>query len=110
MRHAGKDGNRNNMSNTVTNVASNLRTLQGRWIVIHQTNTKGEQENGETGDDGVRVVKPPELTSYGETISVVQDASTVLAFDAIDGVGKIAVRKAREPAVGLVVDFIRILT
>lgn len=104
MRHAGKDGNRNNMANT----SRMLRQIFGKHgvvgVVIHQTNTQGEKDNKESDDDGVRVVKPPELLNYGETIAVVQDAATVLTFDASDGVGKIAVRKAREPAVGLVVD------
>lgn len=104
MVHNGRDGNRNNMSNT----SRRLRQIFGKYgvagLVIHQTNTQGEKENTEKDEAGVRLVKPPELLNYGETIAVVQDAATVLTFDASDGVGKLAVRKAREPAVGEVID------
>lgn len=97
--HKGRDGNRNNMSNT----SRALRQIFSRnsvvGLVVHQTPTSAEKEK--TGDDETeaRVVKPPELHEYSETIAVIQDASTILNYDAFDGVGKIKLAKARTPHV-----------
>jgi len=106
MVHRGKDGNRNAMTNT----SRNLRQLFGRYgvagLVIHQVGGAAEKENKEEDEAGLRIVKPPSLEQYSETISVIQDAATVLTFDACDGIGKVAIRKAREPGVGEVVDLI----
>lgn len=106
MTHKGRDGNRNNMTNT----SRKLRQLFGRYgvagLVIHQTPGSAEKDNKETDEAGTRVVKPPTIDQYSETIAVIQDASTVLTFDQFDGIGKIAVRKAREPAVDEVVDLL----
>lgn len=106
MVHKGRDGNRNAMTNT----SRNLRQLFGRYkvagLVIHQVGGAAEKENKEEDEAGLRIVKPPTLEQYSETISVIQDAATVLTFDACDGIGKIAIRKAREPGVGEVVDLI----
>lgn len=104
MTHGGKDGNRNNMSNT----SRKLRQIFGRYgvagLVIHQTPNSAEKENKEEDEGGTRVVKPPTIDQYSETIAVIQDASTVLTFDQHDGIGKLAIRKAREPYVNEVVD------
>ncbi len=104
MTHKGGRSNRDAMTNT----SRRLRQIFGKFevagLVVHQTPGAAEKENKETDEAGARIVKPPELDQYSETIAVIQDASTVLTFDAHDGVGKIAIRKAREPHVGEVID------
>ncbi len=104
MVHKGRGSNRDSMSST----SRNLRQIFGRYgvagLVIHQTPGSAEKENKEEEEDGTRIVKPPTIDQYSETIAVIQDASTVLTFDAHDGVGKIAIRKAREPHVGEIID------
>lgn len=101
--HKGSSGssNRDKMSNT----SRRLRQLFGRYkvvgLVVHQTPTSAEKENQEKDEaTGTRIVKPPELYQYSETIAVVQDACTVLTFDAYQGVGKLKLAKARTPYVG----------
>jgi len=99
MDHKGRDGNRNNMSNT----SRSLRQLFARYgvvgIVVHQTPTSAEKENKSDSETGSRLVQPPDIHQYSETIAVIQDASTVLSYDALDGVGKIKIAKARTPHV-----------
>ena len=100
MSHRGQDGNRNNMSNT----SRKLRQLFGRYgvvgFVVHQTPTTARKEQLaelEELDDGFPVA--PKLTDYSETVAVIQDAVTVLTFGYKDGLGKMAIRKARKPCV-----------
>ncbi len=100
MSHRGQDGNRNNMSNT----SRKLRQLFGRYgvvgFVVHQTPTTARKEQLaelEELDDGFPVA--PKLTDYSETVAVIQDAVTVLTFGYKDGLGKLAIRKARKPCV-----------
>ncbi|GEK57138.1 DNA helicase [Marinococcus halophilus] len=105
MAHSGGGkSNRDAMSNT----SRQLRQLFGKYgvvgLVVHQTPTSAEKENKEDDDEGERVVRPPSVDQYSETIAVVQDAATVLTFDQHDGIGKLLVAKCREPAVGEVVD------
>lgn len=99
MSHKGRDGNRNNMSNT----SRQLRQLFGRHqvvgVVIHQTPTDAEKANGGEDETGARVVAPPKIHQYSETIAVIQDASTVLNFDQSDGLGKLLIAKTRTPNV-----------
>lgn len=99
MTHKGRDGNRNNMSNT----SRQLRQLFARYgvvgIVVHQTPTSAEKENGGEDETGARIVHPPEIHQYSETIAVIQDACTVLSYDAFDGLGKIKIAKTRTPNV-----------
>jgi len=101
--HKGSSGssNRDKMSNT----SRRLRQMFGKYkvagLVVHQTPTSAEKENQEKDEaTGTRIVKPPELYQYSETIAVVQDACTVLTFDAFQGVGKLKLAKARTPYVG----------
>ncbi|MDF2612528.1 MAG: replicative helicase [Clostridia bacterium] len=100
MTHKGTDGNRNNMANT----SRMLRQIFGRHkvagLVIHQTPTSAEKENRAEDETGVRIVTPPRIDQYSETIAVIQDASTVLTFDQHDGVGALLLAKCREPHVG----------
>lgn len=100
----GGRSNRDAMSNT----SRKLRQLFGRFnvvgLIVHQTPTSAEKDNKEDDDAGDRIVTPPSIEQYSETIAVVQDAATVLTFDQHDGIGKLLVAKCREPAVGEVID------
>lgn len=95
MSHKGKNGNRDNMSNT----SRQLRQLFARHgvvgLVVHQTPTSAVKENNGEDETGARIVKPAQIHQYSETIAVVQDACTILSFDQADGVGKILLAKAR---------------
>jgi replicative DNA helicase len=97
-------GKGNNLRNNMSTTSRRLRQIFGRYevagLVVHQTNASSEKENSEEDDDGLRIVKPPKLTDYSETNAVTQDCATGLTFDQHDGVGKIAIEKAREPSVG----------
>ncbi|MDC3413945.1 DnaB-like helicase C-terminal domain-containing protein [Terrihalobacillus insolitus] len=105
MTHKG--GGKSNRD-AMTNTSRKLRQLFGRFgvlgLVVHQTPTSAEKENKEEDEAGARIVKPPSIDQYSETIAVVQDAALVLTFDQHDGVGKVLVAKAREPIVGKVID------
>lgn len=104
MNHKGKDGNRNNMTNT----SRKLRQLFGRYevtgIVVHQIPTSAEKENQQEDETGARIVEPPTLEQYSETVAVIQDACTILNFDQADGVGKIRLAKARTPYVNKILE------
>ncbi len=99
MNHKGNDGNRNNMTNT----SRRLRQLFGKYkvvgVVVHQVPTSAEKENRSEDETGARMVVPPRLDQYSESVAVIQDACTVLNFDQADGVGKIRLAKARTPHV-----------
>lgn len=100
MDHKGRGGNRDNMSNT----SRKLRQLFGKYgvvgLVIHQTPTSAEKENKNTDELGNRLIEPPSLDQYSETVAVIQDACTILTFDSNDGMGALKIVKARVPAVG----------
>lgn len=104
MDHRGRDGNRNNMANT----SRKLRQIFGKYgvvgVVIHQTPTSAEKENRNTDEVGNRLVEPPRIDQYSETVAVIQDACTVLTFDQCDGMGAIKIAKARVPAVDKMVE------
>lgn len=104
MNHKGKDSNRNNMSNT----SRRLRQIFGKYkvvgVIVHHVPTSAEKENRTEDETGSRIVQPPRLEQYSETVSVIQDACTVLNFDQCDGVGKLLVAKCRTPHVGEIVD------
>lgn len=97
-----KSGNSNREA--MSNTSRAMRQLFGKYkvlgIVVHQTPTSAERENKQNDESGLRIVKPPEIHQYSETIAVVQDACTVLTFDAFQGIGKIKLAKARTPFVG----------
>lgn len=99
MSHSGKGSNRDGMTTT----SRKLRQIFGRHqvagLVVHQTPTSAEKENKEDDETGARMVKPPEIHQYSETIAVIQDAATVLSYDQLDGVGKILLSKTRTPNV-----------
>lgn len=100
MDHKGRNGNRDNMSNT----SRKLRQLFARYevagVVVHQTPTSAEKENNQDDETGSRIPTPPGIHQYSETIAVIQDAVTVLSFDQFDGIGKILLAKSRTPNVG----------
>lgn len=96
------------MRDAMTFTSRRLRQIFGRYdvagIVVHQTPGSAEKDNREEDDSGTRVVKPPRLTDYSETVAVIQDAATALTFDQHEGIGKISIEKAREPSVGKVIE------
>lgn len=99
MNHKGTDGARNNMART----SRQLRQLFGKYgvvgVVVHQVSTSAEKENRSEDESGARMVEPPRIDQYSETVAVIQDACTILNFDQADGVGKIRLAKARTPNV-----------
>ena len=99
MNHKGTDGNRNNMAKT----SRMLRQLFGKYevvgVVVHQVPTSAEKENRAEDESGARMVEPPRIDQYSETVAVIQDACTILNFDQCQGVGKIRLAKARTPHV-----------
>lgn len=99
MQHKGRGGNRDNMSNTSRQLRQIFSRQEVVGLVVHQTPTSAEKEKIEDDETGARVVQPPEIHQYSETIAVIQDASTVLSYDADDGVGKILLAKTRTPHV-----------
>lgn len=100
----GKGGK---IRDSMTQTSRRLRQVFGRHkvagLVVHQTPGSAEKEN-KPSSDGVRVLKPPKLTDYSETVAVIQDAATALTFDADESSGKLSIEKAREPKVGTVID------
>lgn len=108
MIHRGGGGR--SLRDAMTHTSRRLRQIFGRYkvagLVVHQTPGAAEKENREEDEAGARIVKPPKLTDYSETVAVIQDAATALTFDQADGVGKIAIEKAREPNVGKVIELV----
>ena len=106
MVHSHGDGTRNKMTYT----SRRLRQLFGKYnvtgIVVHQTSAQSQKEKQKEDEDGMRLINPPELTDFSETSAVIQDSATTLTFDAYDGIGKLAIRKAREPNVGKVLELV----
>lgn len=99
--HEGRDSQRNNMTAT----SRRLRQMFARYnvvgLVVHHTPTSAEKENKEEEDEtGARIVTPPDIDEYSETIAVIQDPATILSFDQYDGLGKIKLAKARTEYVG----------
>lgn len=102
----GRRADRNSMTQTsrqLRQVFGGKRT--GRpvaGVVVHHTTASSQK--GKVDEDKTRVVDPPKLTDFSETIALIQDAATVLTFDQYQGIGKLAVEKAREPSVGTVIE------
>nr|WP_207732338.1 DnaB-like helicase C-terminal domain-containing protein [Heliobacterium chlorum] len=96
------------MRDSMTFTSRRLRQIFGRHnvvgLVVHQTPGSAEKEKRQEDEAGRRLVKPPRLTDYSETVAVIQDAATALTFDASDGIGMISIEKAREPNVGQVIE------
>ncbi|WP_240514554.1 DnaB-like helicase C-terminal domain-containing protein [Bacillus wiedmannii] len=94
--------------NAMTTTSRRLRQVFGKYgvvgIVVHQTSAGSQKDKSGEDDDGNYVVSPPELTDFSETSAVIQDAASVLTFDQKEGIGKLAVKKAREPSVGNILE------
>ncbi|QGG47665.1 DnaB-like helicase C-terminal domain-containing protein [Heliorestis convoluta] len=101
---------RGKMRDSMSYTSRKLRQLFGHYgvagLVVHQTPGSAEKESRKTDDEGTRLVNPPKLTDYSETVAVIQDAATALTFDASEGIGKISIEKAREPNVGTVIELV----
>ncbi|CDQ21719.1 DnaB-like helicase C-terminal domain-containing protein [Halobacillus karajensis] len=87
--------------NAMTQTSRRLRQMFGRHkvlgIVVHQVNANEERENKKGDEDEVdeRIPKPASILGYSETLAVVQDASHILSFDAVDGMGALQLVKTR---------------
>ena len=106
LAHKGTGSNRDKMSATSRQLRKLFAKHNVVGIVVHQTPTSARKENEEINDVGDRLPAPAKIHQYSETIAVVQDACTVLSFDASKGLGKILIAKARKPCVGEEVDLI----
>ncbi len=104
MVHKGGKSLRDSM--TVT--SRKLRQICGRhnvvMLVVHQISNAGDKESQVTDTDGVRMVNPPDLNSYSETIAVIQDACVVLSYDYCQGEGALKVVKTRANNLGQRID------
>lgn len=89
--------------NAMTLTSRRLRQIFGKYqvlgIVVHQVNANEERENkkGKKDEDECldRIPKPASILGYSETLAVVQDASHILSFDAVDGMGALQLVKTR---------------
>lgn len=84
----------------MTQTSRQLRQLFSRYnvvgLVVHQVNANEQKENKKKAEkDMSPVPRPASILGYSETIAVVQDAATILSFDAVDGNGQILVAKCR---------------
>lgn len=104
--------------NAMTLTSRRLRQIFGKYnvlgVVVHQVNANEERENKKKADDdefAERVPKPASILGYSETLAVVQDASHILSFDAVDGMGALQLVKTRgigkDKLINLHVDFNR---
>lgn len=104
MVHRGGKSLRDSM--TIT--SRRLRQLCGRHnvvlLVVHQVSTAGDKESQIIDSDGLKLVNPPDLGAYSETIAVIQDACTVLSYDYCEGEGAIKVVKTRANNLGQRID------
>lgn len=101
--------------NAMTLTSRRLRQIFGKYnvlgVVVHQVNANEERENKKKDDDefAERVPKPASILGYSETLAVVQDASHILSFDAVDGMGALQLVKTRgigkDKIIDLHVDF-----
>lgn len=105
MIHEKADGTRNKMTATSRRLRQTFGKHKVTGLVVHQTSAQSQKDKNKQQEDGVRVVEPPQLTDFSETSAVIQDASCVMTLDAFDGIGKLAIQKAREnKAVGRVIE------
>lgn len=97
------------LRDSMTITSRRLRQICGRHnivlLVVHQVSTQGEKDSKIMDDDaGCRIVNAPDLTSYSETVAVIQDACTVLTYDYCEGDGQLRVCKSRSNNVGQRID------
>lgn len=96
------------LRDSMTITSRRLRQLCGRHnivlLVVHQVSTAGDKESQITNEDGLKLVNPPDLGSYSETIAVIQDACTVLTYDYCEGEAALKVCKSRANNVGQRID------
>ena len=86
--------------NAMTQTSRRLRQIFAKYgvvgIVVHQVNASEEKENKKKIDKMESPIpQPASILGYSETIAVVQDACTILSFDAVDGNGAIFIAKCR---------------
>lgn len=104
--------------NAMSLTSRKLRQMFGKHnvlgVVVHQVNANEERENKKGKDDDEtpeRIPKPASILGYSETLAVVQDASHILSFDAVDGMGALQLVKTRgigkDTLINLHIDFNR---
>lgn len=86
--------------NSMTMTSRRLRQLFAKYgvvgLVVHQVNASEEKENKKSAEKSESPMpKPASIMGYSETIAVVQDACTILSFDAVDGNGQLYIPKCR---------------
>jgi replicative DNA helicase len=86
--------------NAMTQTSRRLRQLFAKYnvvgIVVHQVNATEQKENSKKNEKAESPIpRPASILGYSETIAVVQDACTILSFDAVDGNGQIFIAKCR---------------
>ena len=86
--------------NSMTMTSRRLRQLFAKYgvvgLVVHQVNANEEKENKKKAEKSESPMpKPASIMGYSETIAVVQDACTILSFDAVDGNGQLYIPKCR---------------
>lgn len=90
-----------NTRNSLTNTSRMLRRIFIKYnvlgIVVHQVSRKDEQYNNMIDSDGERLISPPELHQFSETISLIQDPTIIITYDRIDFMGQLKIVKAKEP-------------
>lgn len=89
-------GDRSGMSQTSRRLRQLFAKYQVVGLVVHQVNAAEQKENQKKNEKSeAPIPRPASIFGYSETISVVQDACTVLSYDAVDGNGEIFIAKCR---------------
>jgi replicative DNA helicase len=97
MSHKRLDNTRNTLSNTSRELRRIFIKYNVLGIVVHQVSRKDEQYNNMIDSDGERLISPPELHQFSESISLIQDPTIIITFDRIDYMGQLKIVKAKEP-------------
>lgn len=96
MSHGKGKLDRNAMSQTSRKLRKIFAKYKVVGIVVHQVNASEEKENRKKVEKMDNPMpKPASIMGYSETIAVVQDACTILSYDAVDGNAEIFIAKCR---------------
>jgi replicative DNA helicase len=103
-------GDRIGMEQTSRKLRQLFAKYQVVGIVVHQVNASEQKENQKKNENAESPIpRPASMFGYSSTIAVIQDACTVLSYDAVDGNAEIFIAKARgtgkEKSVGLNVNY-----
>ena len=106
MNHGKADSKRNSYSDTSRSLRKLFVKAGVIGLVLHQVSGKDEKENNKKGDNGIRILKPPDLHQYSETIALIQDATTIMTYDRVDATARIKLVKAKSDTTDTEVDLI----